>query len=113
MRDAVLSRAARLGTAASELLDTAAVIGMRAETELLGALAKDGVEECLAAGVLQRDERGVAFRHELARQAVEEAIEPLRRADLHRRVLAALSELPATDHARLAHHAEGSATRPR
>ena len=81
---------------------------MRADAELLGALVQNGVEECLAAGVLQRDERGVAFRHELARQAVEEAIEPLRRAELHRRVLAALSELPAADHARLAHHAEGS-----
>lgn len=108
VRDAVLARAARLGPAARELLDTAAVIGLRAEAELLSALAQDGVEECLAAGVLQRDERGVAFRHELARQAVEEAIEPLRRAELHRRVLAAVSELPATDHARLAHHAEGS-----
>ena len=106
VRDAVLSRAAGLGPAARELLDTAAVIGMRAETDLLGELAQDGVEECLAAGVLQRDERGVVFRHELARQAVEEAIEPLRRAELHRRVLAALGE--SADHARLAHHAEGS-----
>ena len=106
VRDAVLSRAAGLSPAARELLDAAAVIGMRAEAELLGALAKDGVEECLAAGVLQRDERGVAFRHELARQAVEEAIEPLRRAELHLRVLAALGE--SADHARLAHHAEGS-----
>ena len=80
--------------AARELLDTAAVIGMRADAELLGALVQAGVEECLAAGVLQRDERGVAFRHELARQAVEEAIEPLRRAELHRRVLAALRRAP-------------------
>ncbi len=106
VRDAVLSRAAGLGPAARGLLDTAAVIGMRAETDLLSALAQDGVEECLAAGVLQRDERGVAFRHELARQAVEEAIEPLRRAELHRGVLAALDE--SSDHARLAHHAEGA-----
>ena len=108
VRDAVLSRAARLGPAARELLDTAAVIGMRAEADLLGGLVQEGVEECLAAGVLQRDERGVAFRHELARQAVEEAIEPLRRADLHKRVLVLLAEPPAADPARLAHHAEGA-----
>jgi DNA-binding CsgD family transcriptional regulator/tetratricopeptide (TPR) repeat protein len=108
VRDAVLSRAARLGPAARELLDTAAVIGMRAEVELLGAVVHEGVEECLAAGVLQRDGRGVAFRHELARLAVEEAIEPLRRADMHKRVLVVLTDLPGADSARLAHHAEGA-----
>ncbi len=113
VRDAVLSRAAGLGPAARELLDTAAVIGMRAETDLLGALAQDGVEECLAAGVLQRDERGVAFRHELARQAVEEAIEPLRRAELHRqspRRARASSRLPITPGSRTTPRAR--ATRP-
>ena len=105
VRDAVLARTARLSPEAKDLLDAAAVIGLRAEAGVLGAIAAEGVEECLAAGVLQRDERGVAFRHELARQAVEEAIEPLRRAELHRRVLEAL---PRTDAARLAHHAEGA-----
>jgi DNA-binding CsgD family transcriptional regulator len=105
VRDAVLARTAQLSPAARDLLETAAVIGLRADAEVLGAIAKNGVEECLAAGVLQRDDRGVAFRHELARQAVEEAIEPLRRAELHRRVL---DELPATDSARLAHHAEAA-----
>ena len=103
VRDAVLARIAPLTPPAKELLETAAVIGLRAEAEILGAIAKDGVEECLAAGVLQRDEHGVAFRHELARLAVAEAIDPLRRAELHRRVLAVL---PQDDHARLAHHAE-------
>jgi DNA-binding CsgD family transcriptional regulator/tetratricopeptide (TPR) repeat protein len=108
VRDAVLARASHLGSSARELLDTAAVIGMRVETDLLGAIAQEGVEECLAAGVLQRDENGLAFRHELARQAIEEAIEPLRRADLHRRMLALLSERPYSDPARLAHHAEAA-----
>jgi DNA-binding CsgD family transcriptional regulator len=50
----------------------------------------------------------VRFRHDLARAAVEEALEPLRGRALHRDVLAALRRSPkAEDHARLAHHAEG------
>jgi len=53
---------------------------------------------------------GLAFRHELARLAVEESIQPLRRRALHRRVLSALSNAPTgrPDLARLAHHAEAA-----
>jgi DNA-binding CsgD family transcriptional regulator len=60
--------------------------------------------------VLEATGDNVAFRHELARAAVEETLSPARRVDLHRRLLAALSE-PANgrpDVARLAHHAEGA-----
>ena len=53
----------------------------------------------------------MAFRHELARLAVEEAIAPHRRRALHAAVLGALAA--GNDHARLAHHAEGPATAPR
>jgi DNA-binding CsgD family transcriptional regulator len=53
---------------------------------------------------------GVAFRHELARLAVEESVPPHRRVELHRRALAALADRPggAPDLARLAHHAEAA-----
>src|SRR5205807_6923473 len=52
----------------------------------------------------------VAFRHELARLAVEESIAPNRRVDLHRQALAALADAPGgiPDLARLAHHAEAA-----
>ncbi|HEU5065852.1 MAG TPA: response regulator transcription factor, partial [Gaiellaceae bacterium] len=50
--------------------------------------------------------RGVGFRHELARQAVEQAIDPARRAGFHARALAALRR--SGDEARLAHHAESA-----
>jgi hypothetical protein len=49
----------------------------------------------------------VAFPHELARIAVEETLNPVRRTALHRSVLGALSAAPA-DLARLARHAEGA-----
>ena len=52
----------------------------------------------------------VAFRHELARLAIEETVEPRRRMALHRTALAALADPPAgeADAARLAHHAEAA-----
>jgi DNA-binding CsgD family transcriptional regulator/tetratricopeptide (TPR) repeat protein len=69
-----------------------------------GALA--GLDACLAAGVLQSIDGAVGFRHELARRAVEEAIDPARRAEYHSRALAALSG--SGDSARLAHHADAA-----
>jgi DNA-binding CsgD family transcriptional regulator/tetratricopeptide (TPR) repeat protein len=110
VRDAVLARAAKLGRAARELADAAAVVGRHAELGLLERVLGEplvSLGECLAAGVLQAEGSEIAFRHELARQAVEEAIDPLRRAELHRRVLAALLTEQAGS-ARLAHHAEAA-----
>ncbi len=113
VRDAVLSRAARLTPAARTLLDAVAAVPPRAELWLLEVLAgeaSDDFDECLASGMLTADPVGVSFRHELARLAVEEALPPHRRAALHRKALAALSEPPtgAPDLARLAHHAEAA-----
>jgi DNA-binding CsgD family transcriptional regulator len=54
---------------------------------------------------------GVAFRHELARLAIEESLTPIRRLALHRRALQVLADSPTgtPDLARLAHHAEAAA----
>ncbi len=111
VRDAVLARAARLSPAARRVLDAASVIGARVELDLLGALeqAPDGLEACVERGVLRADGSDVAFRHELARIAIEEALAPDRRVELHRRLLAVLSAGRwRDDHARLAHHAESA-----
>src|SRR5439155_19992238 len=61
-------------------------------------------------GMLVADASGIAFRHELARLAVEESLPPHRRLDLHRGALAALAAPPSgdADVARLAHHAEAA-----
>jgi DNA-binding CsgD family transcriptional regulator/tetratricopeptide (TPR) repeat protein len=113
VRDAVLARAARLGPQARELLDVVAIVPLRSELWLLEAIAGDAMgafDECLSSGMLQFEDRAVAFRHELARQAVEDSINPHRLVELHRSVLAALHEPPGgrRDLARLAHHAEGA-----
>ena len=109
--DAVLARAARLSPPARKVLDAAAVVAPPVGTWLLAeaaAAAPDHVDECVAAGMLREQAGGVAFRHELARLAVERTLAPGRRAELHRRALAGLLAQPGgvPDPARLAHHAE-------
>jgi DNA-binding CsgD family transcriptional regulator/tetratricopeptide (TPR) repeat protein len=107
IRDAVLARVGRLSDDAKHLLEAAAVSGgdLAVLDEMLrGKLG--ALDECLAAGMLQSEDGGVVFRHELARQTVEEALNPVKRAELHRRALAVLNA--SGDSARLAHHAEAA-----
>ncbi len=110
VRDATLARVGRLGAVARGAVDAAAVIGQRVPLDLLTAVAPgaaDGVDEALARGVLTDDGATLGFRHELIRQAIESAISAPRRATLHGAVVAALARMsPATEPARLAHHAE-------
>jgi DNA-binding CsgD family transcriptional regulator/tetratricopeptide (TPR) repeat protein len=114
VRDAVLARAARLSTDARALLGAIAIAPPHVELWLLDALAREHVsalEECLSSGMLVQPAAGaIAFRHELARLAIEESLEPRRRLALHCMALAALAEPPAgrPDAARLAHHADAA-----
>jgi AAA ATPase domain len=114
--DAVLARAARLSPEARAVLDVAATIGAAIDVELLAAVAGpvlDAAEDGIAGGLLRATADGLAFRHELAREAVLGAIAPPRRRLLHARILEALRESPlANNHpARLAHHAEAAGDR--
>ncbi|HEY7619290.1 MAG TPA: AAA family ATPase [Solirubrobacteraceae bacterium] len=112
VRDAVLARVARLSERATRLLETIAIATPRAEIWFLEALAPgelDHLEQCLASGmVVSEAPDAVAFRHELARLAVEDALAPNRRVALHRAAVAALAATPgrAADLARIAHHAD-------
>jgi DNA-binding CsgD family transcriptional regulator/tetratricopeptide (TPR) repeat protein len=113
VRDAVLARASRLGEAARTVLDAVAVVPPRAEVWLLDRLAPEAVdrlEECVSSGMLVAGPGSVAFRHELARLAVEESLPPDRRVALHRKALGALADPQASviDLARVAHHAEAA-----
>ena len=126
VRDAVLARAARLEPeargAAGGGRDRAAARRALAARSARARRASAHLDECLASGMLVRGADGVAFRHELARLAVEESLAPdragspaparARRAGGPRRA--------QPDLARLAHHAEAagdaapsSASRPR
>jgi hypothetical protein len=77
----------------------------------LTAAESGWIDECLATGVLYAQNGVFAFRHELAREAVLDALTPTRVMSLHRMVLQALQSrsAPQEDLARLAHHAESAA----
>ncbi len=116
VRDAVAARAGRLTVPARRALDAAAVIGATAEIAIVLAvsgqasgLASTGIDECVQGGVLLDRGTSVAFRHELARQAILDALPPGTRVDLHRKVLVQLTTAGSKDHRRLAQHAVASA----
>jgi DNA-binding CsgD family transcriptional regulator len=113
VKDAVLARYARRSDDARTVLDAVAVVPPHAELWLLAELvrqAAQGLDECLASGMLYSKPEGVAFRHELARLAVEGSIGLSQKVALHRSALAALTTPQSgnLDLARLAHHAEAA-----
>ena len=113
IRDAVLARVARLSSVARSLIDAIAIAPPSVPLPLLETTtgdAIDALDECIASGVVVMRAGEIAFRHELARLAVEAEIGHQRRRVLHQRALTALtSALAGTpDVTRLAHHAEAA-----
>jgi DNA-binding CsgD family transcriptional regulator/tetratricopeptide (TPR) repeat protein len=111
VRDAVRARVAGLDERGRRALQVAAILGVRAETWLLAAVAGEdilGIDDCLRVGLLTKAD-GIAFAHELTRMVVLEDVPVIHGIALHRRALAALEQVGIGDAARLAYHAEGSA----
>ena len=109
VRDAVLSRAARLSPAARAVLELVSVVPTRTERWLLyDAISPEAtaLEEAVGAGMLRYEGEAIAFRHELARRAVEDSIAVTRRQSLHNLVLKALLDRSSEALlARIVHHA--------
>jgi DNA-binding CsgD family transcriptional regulator len=111
-RDVVLARAARLGPEARQTLEAAALIGGTVDERLLGqVVAGPEVAEVISSG-LMAGQPVLRFRHEIARQAVEQAVLPARRSGFHARILQGLRSLGCEDDARLAFHAEQAGDGP-
>jgi DNA-binding CsgD family transcriptional regulator/tetratricopeptide (TPR) repeat protein len=116
VRDAVLARAARLALGAREALDALACLGAKAAPWVVEAVSGRPaavLDECVERGLLVSDNGAVAFRHELVRVAIEEAVLPARAAELHRQALAVLRTRPPGEvqPARLVEHAQLSGDR--
>ncbi len=110
VRDATLARTSRLSSHARRTLDCASIFPRQINQEMLRKMADDashaGVEECIRGGMLNVTGQALAFRHELARRAVHDAISPLRRRELHASALALLKTREHVRAAEVAHHAQ-------
>ena len=106
--DAVQARMRVLDEAAVAAVEQLAVMPSIVDPLLAKALLGDRLVDLAAAeerGIIEVRPAGLAFRHELARRAVEAWLPGLRRRALHLAVVRALRELGASDAERLVHHA--------
>jgi len=104
--DSVMARVARLTSDSRRLLEFMSVIPGETETRLADSagLGDPGLAaEVEAAGLATGTQTGWAFRHELARRAVESTLPQARCVALNASVLALLDE--NSDPARFVHHA--------
>lgn len=112
VRDAVLARAGRQTPAVRELLDLAAIVPARIDVSLVHALldpSDEVVAAALASGLLFAQSGTYAYRHELARISMEQALPSPVAAALHARLLCHLESLGENvPMAWLVHHAAGA-----
>ena len=115
VRDAVLGRAARLSMPARRVLELASIVPGGVERWLIEAMLhpdEGSVMECVERGLLRATDEGFAFRHELARRAIEGSLTTPGAVELHRRVLLIYSrEGKGVPLARLVHHATNAKDR--
>jgi DNA-binding CsgD family transcriptional regulator/tetratricopeptide (TPR) repeat protein len=106
--DAVIARLSQLTPAGRDALEQLAVVPAVVEFELAESLLGGGLgllEEAERHGMLQVRHGGLAFRHELARRAVESRLPVIRRRLLNKAVVSSLLAQPNPDLDRVVHHA--------
>lgn len=111
VRDATLARAVRLSSSAREIAELVCVVPGKAELWLLEQAARPDESDfdgCLSIGMVRDEDGAMAFRHELARRALEDSLSQARRQVLHANVLSILAPRADISAARLAHHADGA-----
>ncbi|MBB3308675.1 ATP/maltotriose-dependent transcriptional regulator MalT [Rhizobium sp. BK196] len=109
IRDAVLARADTLSEADREVLYAGSTSPEAFAPELIDAICGDAsrtaLEACTACGLLVPAGDLFMFRHEIARQAIEQSLPPLRRRALNERALAYFRQCGEASVARMVHHA--------
>ncbi len=110
VKAAVLARAQRVSADARRVLEAACLSPGSMELSLLnklaGSAATEGVDECVGAGLLRWQDRGLAFRHELARQVIESTLPELRRRARHAEIYLRLRQEASDVVDRMAYHAQ-------
>lgn len=107
--DAILAKASRLGTEARLLLNLVSVAPGKCELPILESAfpnAPELVDQCTDQGLLTAGPGFVAFRHEIARLAIEDALPAGQRSRWNAHILAELLATMPDELARLAHHAD-------
>jgi predicted ATPase/DNA-binding CsgD family transcriptional regulator len=109
VRDAVLARADGLPASDRKVLDAASVFPDAVELRSLAAMFAQDVDTSLQAaidcGLILSVDNAVSFRHEIARQAIEQSLTPVRRRSLNAKALGVLRDVPHVPFAQLMHHA--------
>src|SRR6478672_6392584 len=110
--DAVLARVRGLDPATQDVLEQLAVVPSALERWLVDVLVPGTSQRAVAAlaaaeerGLLSVSTRKIAFRHELTRRAVADAVPAARLMALNQRVLDALIDHDGSDVSRIVHHA--------
>ncbi|GAA2863704.1 BTAD domain-containing putative transcriptional regulator [Streptosporangium fragile] len=102
-------RLGTLGPEVGEALRTAAVIGRDFDPAIVAEICRgeayDLLDQAAQAGLLIPRDGRMTFAHDLVRETLVRDIPPLRKAMIHREVMAALSARPGSDVAVIAHHA--------
>ena len=110
VRDAVLARVARLSAEATSIVEVVALAPGAIDLALIDAVLHPNpaaLDECVERGILYQQGSGLAFRHELARQSIEDSLPVGKLRALHGRILAALQARESEPGVltRLVHHA--------
>lgn len=93
IRDALRARMLRLTVRGRELVELVSVVPGGADLSLVEEIihdARDLIKECEEVGILEIQGNNLAFRHELARRAVEDELPEIRRRELNLAILEAV-----------------------
>jgi predicted ATPase len=117
VRDAILTRVARLSPSAQAVLELVSISPSAVELGLVEKILHpepSSLDACIERGILILSGNALVFRHELARLAIEESLTHSHARALHDQVLLAMLDRAPADRslALLVHHALGAANGP-
>ena len=111
VREAVLARFDRFPVPCQRVVQTIAVFPRRAEIWAIQQICPedfDGIGRAVMAGLIVAGDGDYAFRHEIARRAVESTLPADTRREINRKALSVLRKEPRVSISHLVHHAKAA-----